>query len=274
MKRTVLMLLIALALTLFTGCAAPAEPSPATVETAGPAEVPEETTEAAEERNFSHEFWLWESDETAVRHLPEGFPEEYIRCLDLYYFALTQDVDYTFREAREISELIRKNHEFPVTPENVGYALMDLDGNGREELLIGRIPDEDIDEPYSLMAAYTILGNEPMAYNILTGADRSLYYLCVDGSVYHEGSSGVAYGEKFLYRVNGRALEMQEGLLTMGCITDEGAGERRLPYYRVYDESYDVTRAQEISQSEFESIWMDYRSRIVSPEYTKFTGYR
>lgn len=94
----------------------------------------------------------------------------------------------------------------------LGYKMMDIDGDGVDELMLGEGDPED--EPGAwdsiIYDMYTI--KDGKVCRVLKGWDRNRYYLCGDGVIRNEGASGAAIGEWMFYRYNKGELELIEGV--------------------------------------------------------------
>lgn len=128
-------------------------------------------------------------------------PEEYINLLDVYYYYLASDLSYNdfFSEfsdeesfpfiyyALKIEFSDYDNDDFLSTK---GFTLIDVDGNGVEELLILNLPNS-----YStneiVISMYTLVDNLP--YSVLTSGARARHYLLGNCYFRLEGSSGATY---------------------------------------------------------------------------------
>ncbi len=102
----------------------------------------------------------------------------------------------------------------------LGYMLEDLDGNGVPELILGGCySEEDFAQnswltPGSyytnlIVDLYTLVDGEPVY--LVNSGDRYRYNLTDDGMLYYEGSSGAAYSNVHLYRVDGSVLSLVSG---------------------------------------------------------------
>lgn len=89
----------------------------------------------------------------------------------------------------------------------IGYTFIDIDGNGVQELLIGAV---DTDDFYDGMIydLYTLSNGNTV--HILSSGERDRYYLCTDGSIMNEGSSGAATSLVGFYSLKGSALSLHE----------------------------------------------------------------
>lgn len=69
----------------------------------------------------------------------------------------------------------------------VGYAIEDVDGNGIPELLIGEIGEWGGGSG-AFFDLYTLTDGQPV--RVFASSERERYYLCQDGAIAAEGSSG------------------------------------------------------------------------------------
>ena len=99
-----------------------------------------------------------------------------------------------------ISIMIANLTEYSV---DFGYALMDLDGNGNQELLI---TDGSI-----VYNVYT-LTDEGVSH-VLTGWERSSYRLCNDNILYQQGSGGAALSYDTFYRLVNGVLVVDDAVI-------------------------------------------------------------
>jgi len=86
---------------------------------------------------------------------------------------------------------------------HVGYALMDMDGNGAQELIIAGT-GSDNNSGNIVYELCTLSGDQPITLCISSERDR--YYLGSNNTVINEGSSGAAYSTFNVMKVNGTNL--------------------------------------------------------------------
>lgn len=99
--------------------------------------------------------------------------------------------------------------------ETDGYMLRDLNHDGADELII--LPKSCIGthtggEKGQIIAVYTLFEGKPV--RVLSGWSRSRHYLCADGGILNEGSSGAAYSTACILDIEGAACVVREGVQT------------------------------------------------------------
>lgn len=125
----------------------------------------------------------------------------YQPLLEQYQTALNENWHPATCQERGISLMVAYRGEYY---DNLGYAMMDLDGNGIDELII-----TDGTNIYDL---YTIVQDEIIApVNILSAMERIKYYLTEDNVIYHFGSSSASANYQTFSRLEGSNLVLIEG---------------------------------------------------------------
>ena len=147
--------------------------------------------------------------------------------------------------------------ELAACADRIGYAMIDLDGNGVRELMI--VVDG---EHYNgvLCEVYTM--QDGKAVNVLQSWARSRTYLLTDGRLYREGSSGAAYQTYGVIAVNGTAYYFLERIDTSDV---ENGLDDPVPHYYYSD------RAQQdvpIYSEDANAMIEEWCSRIWIPELT------
>lgn len=127
-----------------------------------------------------------------------------------------KDEGYGISATYDVSELISY-------AAHVGYAKLDLDGNGVEELIIAGIGYDIPEEPF-VYEIFTLENGAPV--NVARAWARSRLFLMTDNKIYNEGSSGAAYSNFSVMQVAGSTLRFLNGLYT----TDMQADGTPSPY--------------------------------------------
>ena len=91
--------------------------------------------------------------------------------------------------------------------DQLGYQLIDIDGNGVEELFIGYSGENS----NSIFDLYTLVNEKPV--HLMTSWERKAIFLLEDNSLFVRGSNGAAYAMRERYCLNENAeLELVENL--------------------------------------------------------------
>ena len=174
-----ILLILALCLTAFTACGGKTEPSP--VPTAAPTVEPalepaaEPTVEATAEPATAPS----EADPIAAYAdvfatyttlLSEGWGGEELMAHDLPLLIMYCVGDAPF--------------------DNIGYLLLDVDGDGTQELLTGTLISDEFYAPI-VFEMYT-LTPEGSVVRVFSSQERARYYLCEDNSFLFEGANSAA----------------------------------------------------------------------------------
>lgn len=151
----------------------------------------------------------------------------------------------------------------------VGYALEDLDGNGIPELIIAGMGTEDFsnDNVYEL---WTLENGE--AVPVAISYARMRYYLQQDRSIRYEGSSGAAYTNIVVNRLNGSSLETVEMIFTTEGTNPDGSADTICYYQQGDSERIPSEKSVVISAEEFGTRWEQMEANNYLPPLTKIAG--
>ena len=135
----------------------------------------------------------------------DDFVAAYRPVLSKYYGAYTSGnntAEYAWDNG--ISEMIAYS-------QNAGYALLDLNGDGTPELVVGGLGTNSFSDGmvYDL---YTLVDGQPV--QLACSQARSRYYLRADGSLLNEGSNGAGNSIFVINRVYGSYLVPVESAMT------------------------------------------------------------
>ncbi len=137
---------------------------------------------------------------------------------------------------------------------DAGYAFIDLDGNGVQELLIGRIGEggwgSDTGMIYDL---YTYRDGE--AIHLFSSGERDAFFLCSDSLIANEGAGGAALSGYDYYVLDGAtsSLRLKERVLYDGW-TDENNPW----FYGTEDGAWDASHMIHISEEDALGIINDH----------------
>ncbi len=157
-----------------------------------------------------------------------------------------------------------------------GYILMDLNGDGTEELLLteGSAVDSARFESMDTMdrvlsgayiyAVFTVKDGQVVPV-VSQGGVRDAYYLCEDGMIGHYSSGGASLWGYAFYKFDGNALTLQECIFhdTPGDgTTTEDAFDVRCFYTTA---APFVDKTTEITQEDFDTILNKHSCKALSP---------
>ena len=178
-----ILLILALCLTVFTACGGKAEPDPAptAAPTAEPAAQPtaEPTVEPTAEPTAEPTTAPTDADTIA----------DYAAVFGTYNQLLTEGWSGEELMAHDLPLLIMYCvGDAPF--DNMGYLLLDVDGDGTQELLIGTLASDEFYAPI-VFEMYT-LNPEGSVVRVFSSQERARYYLCEDNSFLFEGANSAA----------------------------------------------------------------------------------
>ena len=190
----------------------------------------------------------------------------YIEQMDLVYQALSQEWSIDKYFENEISSLISNHYEGNAL-ENVGYALKDLDGDGKEELLISAVSkDFSGGMLYDLYSA-----PNGKVVHVLSGHERNRYYLqwMEEGAymIANEASNSAFNSAWYYYSLTAGQLELMQGVVFNAEVDENN------PWFITYDEDWDVSNDTHDVDGIAESIIEAYMRTYTTLEYTPFSAY-
>ena len=185
----------------------------------------------------------------------DDFVAAYRPVLSKYYGAYTSGnntAEYAWDNG--ISEMIAYS-------QNAGYALLDLNGDGTPELVVGGLGTNSFSNGmvYDL---YTLVDGQPV--QLACSQARSRYYLRADGSVLNEGSNGAGNSVFIINRVYGSYLVPVESAMTW--FTGEGNDGY---YHQTEGYSYEPGEYDEqLDQAQFNYYVATWQESVYVPQLT------
>lgn len=136
----------------------------------------------------------------AADSAPEQLPRAYARILEnlIGAFPWNDDPEAVVAQNPELSYMYRLYFSLS----DIGYAVMDLDGNGQPELLLAGMEDDGIFD------LYTLEGEE--AVHLFDGGERYRYYLRAGGMVENQWSGSAIMSGNDFFTVSGGQLVFLE----------------------------------------------------------------
>lgn len=221
-----------------------------------------ESNEATESENSIEEVVQAETEEIAENNKVNVYKEQ----MDLVYKALSEkwEIDQCFDN--DISSLI-SNHCDDNPLESVGYALEDLDRDGKDELLIGAL-DRDFDGGM-LYDIYTEKDGEVV--HVLSGHERNRYYLqWLEEGIYmiaNEASNSAYSCAWYYYTLSDGELELIQGIVF------DASEDEDNPWFMTDDTDWDVSNDTHDTDGIAESLVEVYTKQYTTLEYTPFSAY-
>ena len=120
---------------------------------------------------------------------------------------------------------------------HVGYAKIDLDNDGSQELIVAGIGYDIPQEPY-VFEIFTLENGVPVTVG--RSSARSRLFLMADGKIYNEGSSGAASSNFSVMQFSGGQLRFLTGLYTTDTLAD-GSPSPYTYYYTTSNQYGDLT---------------------------------
>ena len=185
----------------------------------------------------------------------DDFVAAYRPVLSKYYGAYTSGnntAEYAWDNG--ISEMIAYS-------QNAGYALLDLNGDGTPELVVGGLGTNSFSNGmvYDL---YTLVDGQPV--QLACSQARSRYYLRADGSLLNEGSNGAGNSIFVINRVYGSYLVPVESAMTW--FTGEGNDGY---YHQTEGYSYEPGEYDEqLDQAQFNYYVATWQESVYVPQLT------
>ena len=152
------------------------------------------------------ELWGGDGTDTAESDLVR-----YEEVLDFLYDGLTtswegyEDLYYEEGTGYEAISWLWYWYDTYEEPSSAGYAFVDLDGDGANELVVGGVDD---DGTYTLLDLYTIVDGEVV--NIASVGERWTYWICPDLTIAYMGSSSAFTTTYEYYQLVDGALMLVE----------------------------------------------------------------
>lgn len=193
------------------------------------------------------------------------------------YDAVLQKYEAYLRELRDhpdaygvwnpMTEAGECSIEYYYEPESFGYTFMDLNGDGQEELLIGRSRDEN--EYHNgignILDLYTI--KDGQLVHVYSSGARFMLALCADGTL-RKLSTGSAFDATWeYYALRDGELALIEGVRYDENAADEANGAE--PYFYSTTDVHQTAERSVISEAEANQITKE-KHILQHIEYTPF----
>ncbi|MBQ3528624.1 MAG: hypothetical protein IJA52_08755 [Clostridia bacterium] len=121
---------------------------------------------------------------------------------------------------------------------DIGFALLDLDGNGQEELIV-----TDINSPF-IYDLYTVTDGE--IFHLFCSSERSCYFIYENGWIENQWSGSAATSGHDFYKLNDGSLDFVERItmdayyaLDAGLISDPSEADGENTFFRSKSEDFE-----------------------------------
>lgn len=183
-------------------------------------------------------------EEQTESELPQCYKELIASATECIEGNVKEDEDYEF------SFIIYAYGAYQGASGGYGYLIEDIDGNGTEELIFGANGSGASDGViYDL---YTIDDGELV--HVFDGGERDRYYLCENGMIANEGSSGASTSVFAYYVFEGTELHLVEAVLYNGWESPDNPWF----YSTQTDNCYDLENAEPINEDQAWAIREGY----------------
>ena len=268
MKKTMLFLIAALfAVTLLAGCNAPViteppmseEPSSAVIETAEPTIAVTETapaeTEAPTEEDVTYE------GDASSYYRDVVYAEQIAR----YHTALSEKWNEEQYNDNGMSEVLAAYYEGNPL-ENVGFGFVDLDNDGRWELVIGAILDA-ADAP-AVFEIWTLVDDQPVMLAQANARNQYTLQYVEEDMMWYVAYESTNFGNGTYYLL----LNQGEFEVVQGIIYNSKADAQN-PWFMTYDLDQDVSNNEHIDEDTAYAILDANRAHYTALEYCPYLYY-
>ena len=188
----------------------------------------------------------------------------YDTILETYYTAISEQWDASELTDAYLSYMVRNAYTAPEPLSYLGYAFLDIDGNGVDELLIGTVQESDEDLTYRMIYdLYTLTNDTPTL--VFSGGDRNRFYLCSDGTIANEASNSAYQSADFYFALEGDTLVLKEGLLFDADYDGEN------PWFLTTNTNWDAAGDTPITEEEAMDLFKRYEAMYQAVAYTPFS---
>ena len=153
--------------------------------------------------------------------------------------------------------------------ENVGFGFVDLDNDGRWELIIGAIMNAEMDP--AVFEIWTLVDDEPVM--LAQGGSRNRYVLQhveEDNMWYvvNEGSGSAFHHATYYQMLNEGKFEVVQGFVFDAMVDEEN------PWFMTYDLDWDVSYDQPLDEETAPAILESNRKLYTALEYFPYIFFR
>lgn len=202
------------------------------------------------------------ADQTSAAEPTAEIPAAYREILNLNSSIINSADETLFDEAFAEDKVPIALRNSIGAPDSWGYQLMDVDGDGLNELLLAAIGDDAASAVVCQM--YRLADGK--AVEVLNGSERNWYELLPEGKIYNQGSSGAAYMEAAVCTMSSDSTELTLVEKVRSDLDAEGNP--------VWFHTDDAGNETEITEDEA-TDWMNAQdAQVLTVTYIPFSDYQ
>ena len=165
--------------------------------------------------------------------------------------------------AQQLDGLLNQGYEYasPTGGRNIqSVQMVDLDGDGSMELLLGAVGAPEI------YAMYTM--KDGVETQVIDAGERNSYRLGTDGVFINQGSNSAAQSGTMLFTFENGELHFQDGL-----VSDFSVDEKN-PWFYVKDQNWDSSTYEALDTESAEAIIAQLDANVRPISYIPFSEYQ
>jgi len=173
------------------------------------------------------------------------------------YADLIKDVKKACKAGMKDSDIDKLNisYVFSLSANTLGYAKIDLDNNGVDELIFGETEADGRNTVYDIFTSV-----DGKLKKVASGGERNTYIICKDNIIKNNASNSAASGSINFYKLSNAKLKLVEGLEM------KDTKNKAKPWF--YKKGESSKKAKNISETQKDEIEDKYKIKKVS--FTKF----
>ena len=226
-------------------------------------EAPEETTAATTIPQETEEDVVYEGDASSY-YIDVVYPEQ----IDRYHTALVEKWNEEKYMENGLCEVLTAYYEGNPR-DNVGFGFVDLDNDGRWELIIGAI--QDAQEDPAVFEIWTQVDGEPVMVAQASARNHyALQYSEEDRAWYvaYEGSNSAANNGTYYLMLNEGKFEVMQGIIY------DAAADEENPWFMAYDLDWDTANDEPIDEDTAYAILETNRNLYTPLELFPYSLYQ
>jgi len=208
-----------------------------------------------------------ESNDTESKE--SEYLDDYALVLNKYRTAVSEQWDMMQLRAESLNYMFSSNYVFynysgDSRTDLVGYSLIDVNSDGVDELLIGRLGSEHEDSRM-IYDMWTLVDGVPKI--VFNRTERGYYYLCEDGTVYSYGSNSASQSVYYAHKLYKGELHLIYGIVCDGDIDPEN------PWFETFIEGLDPITYTPLSEESAKEKLDEYEQQYRNIDYQALSGY-